>query len=128
MNRTEESRANMLENVLCRILGVSDKAYQIRIWIEGKGPEWDDFDETTEYIISDGRDILKEYTLFNMTDEQHRCFKKFFSEYEAFCDGPALDHYYLPERFIDTPEWTAITELAKEVIKSFNYQYRYPSC
>ena len=124
----DEGKSSWLKIILRRISGVSDKEYQKKIWIEGRGPECDDFDETSEYILGDGRDILKEYKSFGITEEQHHLLKNFRDHYEAFCDGPALEHYYLPERFIDTPEWTTITELAKEVIKAFNYQYRYPSC
>jgi hypothetical protein len=29
--------------------------------------------------------------------------------------------YYLPQLFIDTPEWGKIMEMAKEVLKAFNF-------
>ena len=122
----DDGKKTWLNTVLCRIQGVSDKAYQKRVWINGIGPECDDFDETSEYILGDARDILKEYPLFGITNQQYHLLKKFRDEYEAFCDLPDLI-YYIPERFIDTPEWTRLTELAKEVIKAFDYHYEFPS-
>ena len=121
----DEGKKSWLKTILSSIYGVSDKAYQRRVWIEGRGPEWDDFDETSEYIICDVRDVLKEYHLFGMTEYQFHLLKKFRDEYEVFCYQDLS--YHGPERFIDTPEWTRITELAKEVVKAFDYYYEFSS-
>ena len=121
----DDGKKTWLNTVLCRIQGVSDKAYQRRVWINGIGPECDDFDETSEYIICDMRDILKEHHLFGMTEYQYHLLNKFRDEYENFCYQDLS--YHGPERFIDTPEWTRITELAEEVIKAFDYHYVFPS-
>ncbi len=127
MNISEEDKKNIVDGLLFSIYGVSDKAYQRRVWIEGKGPEWDDFDETSEYVLGDGRSILKKYKEFGMTKDQYHILKKFWREYEKFCDGTGPEHA-LPERFIDSPEWTKVTVLAQEVVKAFNYTYKYPDC
>jgi hypothetical protein len=37
--------------------------------------------------------------------------------FEAFSDG-----HNWPAEFIDTPEWTKITEKAKEVLKAFHWK------
>ncbi|MES2200073.1 MAG: hypothetical protein V4489_07905 [Chlamydiota bacterium] len=121
-----EGKRAWLQTILSSVYAASDKVYQKRIWINGIGPECDDFDETSESILGDGREILKAYKEAGMTEDQYHIFKKFRDEYEAFCDKPGLEHY-LPELFIDTQEWTKITELAKEVIKTFDYHYVYPS-
>ena len=42
---------------------------------------------------------------------------KFLNEFRTFAD----ENNY-PEEFIDTPEWARITEMAKEVLKAFDYQ------
>lgn len=50
-----------------RVLGhISDKDYQIRVWIEGVGPEVDDFDETCCYFFVEADSILKNYTYFGL--------------------------------------------------------------
>ena len=58
---------------------------------------------------------------YPLTDAQYRILMAFHQEFNAFCRGPRFE-YYLPELFIDTPEWTKITERAKEVLKAFNYK------
>jgi hypothetical protein len=122
-----EGKKAWLQTILSSVYAASDKAYQKRVWINGVGPECDDFNETSESILGDGREILKAYKEAGMTDNQYLIFKKFHEAYEVFCDEPGLTHY-VPELFIDTPEWTRITEMAKEVIQAFNYRYAYPSC
>lgn len=43
--------------------------------------------------------------------------KKFYQEFRQFSDNNDL-----PKLFIDTPEWTHITEMAQEVLNAFNYK------
>lgn len=126
MSMSEESRKNILQFVISNIWHVSSKEYQKRVWIEGKGPEWDDFDETSMYILDEGDSLLQERKYLDITEQQYNLLKTFWDEYEIFCDKTDPEHY-LPELFIDTPEWTKITELAKEVVKAFDYHYVFPS-
>ena len=51
-----------------------------------------------------------------MSANQHAILKKFRDEFDRFCD----ENDY-PEEFIESPEWAEIIELAKEVLKAFNY-------
>jgi hypothetical protein len=53
---------------------------------------------------------------FWITDSQYQILRKFRDKFRAFSDG----HSYEP-LFIDTPEWSEITEMAKEVLKAFHY-------
>lgn len=117
MPMSEESLKNGLKNLLQDIYVVSNKDYQRRVWINGIGPECDDFDETSESILNEGRSIIEAHKKCGMTEPQYLLLKKFIDQYEAFCDKPVLE-YYLAEVFIDTPEWTKITELAQEVLTS----------
>jgi len=114
-------RKQILTSVLETIEGISDKEYQKRVWIRGEGPEVDDFDETTCNFFQDGNGVIQNYKDFGLTDKQHQMLAKFRDEFDAFCSGPALKHY-LPENFIDTPEWERIMSLAKEVLKAFDYK------
>lgn len=117
----EIDRKQILTSVLETIEGISDKEYQKRVWIRGEGPEVDDFDETCCNFFGDGDPLIENYKDFGLTDKQYHLLVKFRDEFDAFCYGPALKHY-LPEEFIDTPEWARIMEMAKEVLKAFNYQ------
>jgi hypothetical protein len=117
---TDEERRYILNEFLADIRGIADIDYQKRIWILGEGPECDDFGETRCRFFGTASAILEEYKKFHITDVQYRLTLKFSEEFEAFCRGPSLE-YYLPELFINTPEWAKITERAKEVLKAFNY-------
>lgn len=117
---TNDERKYILREHLRNIHGISDKEYQKRVWIRGEGPECDDFTETVCHFFDDGDPILKKYEDYNITKTQYSILKKFRNEFESFCDSPVRP--YLPDEFISTPEWTTITEMAKEVLKAFNYQ------
>jgi hypothetical protein len=110
----------ILNNVLKRIEAISNKDYQKRIWIEGKGPECDDFDETAEYFLLEGESIVKNYKEFGLTDNQYQLLKKLLINFDTFSNSP--ERGYLPQVFIESPEWTNITELAKEVLKAFDWK------
>lgn len=114
---TNEAKKQILISVLETIDNISDKKYQTRVWIQGKGPEVDDFDETCCNFFGDGDPLLENYKDFGLTESQYLVLKKFRDKFRAFSD-----EYYHPSEFIDTPEWNEITEMAKEVLKSFNYE------
>ncbi len=97
--------------------GISSKEYQRRVWIEGKGPECDDFDDTVCAFFDDGDPILKKYKDYGITDNQYHLLLKFRNAFETFSDKNNW-----PEEFIDTPEWAKIMEMAKEVLKAFDYK------
>ncbi|MEM6807541.1 MAG: hypothetical protein AAF696_39450, partial [Bacteroidota bacterium] len=94
---------------------------QKRVWIRGEGPEVDDFDETTCNFFQDGNGVIQNYKDFGLTDKQYQMLAKLRDEFDAFCSGLGLKHY-LPENFIDTPEWKQIINSAKDVLKAFNFQ------
>ena len=106
-------------NFLGVIEDISDKEYQKRVWIRGEGPEVDDFTEAVCYF-SDMEFILENYEEYPITKEQYQILDKFRNAFDEFIDGPRPG--YLPQEFIDTPEWTKITEMAKEVLTAFDYK------
>lgn len=117
----EIDRKQILLSVLETIEGIASKDYQIRVWILGRGPEVDDFDEICCNFFGDGDPLLDNYKDFGITENQYEILKKFRDEFAAFSHGPALN-YYFPHLFIDKPEWTKVTELAAEVLDAFGYQ------
>ena len=120
MAYTEEDKKYILNKHLRNISGIGDKEYQKKVWIRGEGPEVDDFDETVCYFFDNGDHILENYQDYKITESQYNILKNFRDEFESFNDG---DHRpYLPEEFIDTPEWEKIMNMAKEVLKAFDYQ------
>ena len=112
----DADKKNILDFLLKKISDISSKEYQTRVWIQGKGPEWDDFSETVCCFFSDADPIIESYKEFGITDEQNLILKRFRDEFDAF----SSKHHEAFE-FIDTPEWAEIMEKAKEVLKAFNY-------
>jgi hypothetical protein len=123
MNLSESDRKEVLNGFIRIFTRIYNKEYQRRVWIEGKGPECDDFDETADYILDDGRSIIVNFKDFGITDTQYLLLKTFFDEFEVFSD----EHDW-PADFIDTPEWTRITEMAKEVLKAFHWEMPVQDC
>jgi hypothetical protein len=112
----EINRKQILESFLETTEGISDKEYQKKVWIRGEGPEVDDFDETCCHFFDIGDPILKKYKDFGLTEHQYQVLKKFRDQFEIFSDENDF-----PELFIDTPEWAKIINMAKDVLKAFNY-------
>lgn len=112
----EINRKQILETFLRIISHISDIEYQERVWILGKGPEGDGFDETVCVLFSLGNPMLKEYKKFGISEDQYRLLIKFRDMFESFSD-----EHDLPQAFINTPEWESVVMMAKEVLKAFNY-------
>lgn len=110
-------KKRILNEFLRRISHISDKEYQERVWIQGKGPEIDDFDETCCHFFDDGDPILERYKEYAITETQYDLLKKFRNRFSDFADDNDLAW-----EFINTPEWEQIMGMAKEVLQAFNYQ------
>jgi hypothetical protein len=113
---TEGNRTDILNSFLETIKSISDVEYQRRAWIQGE-PPGTDFDETINNYFLEAEGILEHYKDFWITDSQYQILKKFRDKFEVF----ANDNHF-PHKFIDTPKWNEITEMAKEVLKAFNYR------
>lgn len=108
-------RIQIMETIIRIIDHISDKDYQTRIWIRGEGPEMDDFDETVCVFFGESDPVLENYQNYGLTKIQYEILKRFRDEFRKFCSGPALI-YYLPEKFINTPEWDQIVDGAKDLL------------
>lgn len=115
-----EDKKQILTSFLETIEGISDKNYQRRIWIRGEGPEVDDFTETVCHFFEEVDDILEKHKDFGIVKEQYEILKVLKNHFSNFIKGPRTD--YLPEEFIETPEWTKITEIAKQILEAFEYK------
>src|SRR5574342_110764 len=113
---TNEDKKQIMETFIRNMDHISDKEYQKRVWIRGEGPEVDDFDETVCHFSQEGDGIIEKYKDFGLTEHQCQMLKKFRDQFKAF-----YDENDFPEEFIDTPEWAKIMDLAKDVLKAFNF-------
>jgi hypothetical protein len=106
-------RKQIMETFIRMIDHISNKEYQKRAWIKG---EEADFDEAVCIFFGEGDPILKNYKDFGITEAQYKLLKKLRDEFRIFADENDF-----PEEFIDTPEWAKIMDLAKDVLKVFNF-------
>ncbi|MCI0381630.1 MAG: hypothetical protein L0207_01050 [Chlamydiae bacterium] len=120
MKLTDEAKRDILNFVLDLVAAIADKEYQKRVWIRGEGPQVDDFDETSDHFLHEGDGVIEKYKDFGITDIQYHLLVNFRNAFETFVDSPRRP--YLPEEFIDTPEWAKMMNMAKEVLKAFNYK------
>ena len=119
MDQDEINRKQVLDLFLETIECISNKEYQMRVWVRGEGPECDDFTETVCCFFDHEEFILRDYKKYGITESQYLILKKFRDEFEYFVDE---FHTEIEEEFIDTPEWARIMSLAKEVLEVFNYK------
>lgn len=117
---TNEDKKQILSGFLETVKGIYNKEYQKRIWIRGEGPEVDDFTETTCHFFEEGNSLLEEYRDFGLSNQQYKLLIKFRDEFDKFAKGPRPGGY-LPQEFINTPEWARMISMAKEVLRVFNY-------
>lgn len=113
----EINRKEVVKGFLQNIYRISDKEYQIRVWIEGRGPECHDFDEAVNEFSGDIDPILENYQDYGVSQTQYHLLKNFRDQFDAF-----QKINYWPPEFIDSPEWAKIMDLAKDVLKAFNFQ------
>lgn len=107
-------RKQIMETFIRMIDHISNKEYQKRAWIKG---EEADFDEAVCLFFGEGDPILENYKDFGITEDQYVLLKNLRDKFRIFADKNDF-----PEEFIDTPEWAQIMNLAKEVLKTLNYQ------
>jgi hypothetical protein len=117
MDFSEEARKNILKSILETVEWISDKGYQKRVWIHAEGPEVNDFCETCCRFSPEVDDIIENYKYFFVSEEQKDLLEKFTREFYSF-----RSTHYNELEFIDSPEWHRITEMAKEVLKAFDYK------
>lgn len=113
---TKDNRKDILNGFLETISSISDVEYQRKAWIRGEilGT---DFDETVNNYSLDAEGILEHYKDFGISEIRFQILKKFNKQ---FCDFYEKNDW--PQEFIDTPEWRRIAEMAKELLKVFNYK------
>jgi hypothetical protein len=116
-----EIRDQILNSLLQNITAISDKEYQMRIWIQGEGPEVDDFDETACNFFQDVRGVLSQYRAFGINKTQYTILMRFMELFDRFCNQYAI-HYVDENQFINTTEWQQIVDEAKKVLEVFNFK------
>ena len=113
MYKVEINRKQILETFIKMIEHFTDKQYQKRAWIKGEAA---DFDEAVCLFFESGDPILENYKSFGITELQHKLLMKLRNEFEVFSNENNF-----PQKFIDTPEWEKIIEMAEIVLRAFNY-------
>lgn len=112
----EMDRKEILTGFLETIKYIADKELQKKIWVRSEGPECYAYEDVIEDFFHEGEEIIENYQEYKITDTQCLLLKELWKKLDPFSE-----EYYLPEKFIDSPEWESITEQAKKVLKAFNY-------
>jgi hypothetical protein len=118
MQFSDEVKKQIVEGFIDIFTRISSKEFQKRIWIKGEGPEEDGYDDTVCDFFLGCDSIIENYKDFGITESQCNLLSKFRDLFDKFV---VESRHYLPEEFIDTPEWGEITDMAKEVLEAFNY-------
>lgn len=125
MDISEEDRKSLISVFLRDIEHLSDEEYQQRVWVEGRGPEAQDYGEFYDFFVNEDKAIIDNYKEYGITEEQHQLLIKLYSRLYAVDN--ALYFKLTEAEMIRTPEWKSVTEIAKDVLKAFNY-YKNKGC
>ena len=90
-----------------------DRDYQEKAWIRGEAA---DFDESVCLFFDISDPIIKNYEQFEITKNQYRILMHFHNEFRTFSKENDW-----PSEFLDTPKWSKIISMAKEVLEAFHY-------
>ncbi|MCH9621388.1 MAG: hypothetical protein S4CHLAM20_08080 [Chlamydiia bacterium] len=116
---TYQEGNSVLESFLETVEGISDKTYQERVWVRGEGPEIDCYYETVNFFFDLGEGLFKNHKVYGISDDQYELLIKFRNKFDEFY---RTQDYYDQEDLVNSDEWQQIIEMAKEVLKAFNYQ------
>lgn len=112
---TKEKKEHTFKEYLRLISHISDKEHQRRIWVRREGPECQAFDDAVCDFFDIGDLIINSYNEFEITKRQLDVLLKFREEFRKFTET-----HDSPQEFIDSADWTKITEMAKKVLKVFH--------
>ncbi len=110
---------------------LANQDYQRRVWIEGKGPEVDSFDDTICNYANFVDVVLNNPSLYPLTEAQESALRSLTAIFEDFYENGLGNCYiYQPQYFINSTEWRKVSEEATRVLKVFGYLagYRYIHC
>ena len=99
MEISNEDKKKILEGFIDIFTRIASREYQKRIWVDGEGPEFDDFDDTVNDFFLECDSILENYKDFGVGESQYKILKKFRDQFRTFSDENNW-----PPKFIDTPE------------------------
>lgn len=116
------NKKQFLDGYLDEIFWISNKEHQRRSWILGIELMGGDYGETINRFFDSDVVIKEYYKEFGITEDQNLLLRLFVEEFDNFVFGDHLSDHYDPSEFIDTPEWTRITDMAKGVLKVFDWK------
>jgi hypothetical protein len=109
MGIEEIDKKEFLKMFLSDLFRIANKEYQKRVWIEGRGPECDDFDETVNCFFDDGEIVMNHYIEFGITEVQYLLLKTFWDEFRSFSNGSSA---FLDRRFLYIFACERLTEVS----------------
>jgi hypothetical protein len=121
MNLSNEKKKQILEGFMDIFTRIASKEYQKRTWINGEGPEVDDFDETVNDFFGECDSIIDHRTEFGISDAQYDLLVNFRDDFDQFIIASRKS---IPYKFINTIEWDKLRKLSETILTAFNYSKR----
>ncbi len=117
------AKQQRLGSFIENIAHISDGRYQKRVWIKNEGPECEDIDDALCDFFDDGDPILEEHKDFGITKTQYKFLIALREKLDSFIDEYGVFAQEMPtENLIKLPEWKQIMNLAKDVLKAFDFK------
>jgi hypothetical protein len=111
MNKSKSQTVRIFLETIAEIFG---KKHQERAWVLREDSEDDDDTICDFFVMCDF--ILEKYKDLGITEAQHQILEKFRDKCKSFSDENGW-----PPAFIASPELREIMEMAREVLKAFDY-------
>jgi tetratricopeptide (TPR) repeat protein len=108
-------KKRILESFLGTLEEIPDEDCQEKVWILAEEPEHDDFIETIYHFFEGGDGILERCEGLGLTNEQYHLLVRFRDQLDQFVKR---SNSFLEQ----ASERDKIREMAKEILKAFNYR------
>jgi hypothetical protein len=105
----------VVSSLLEKIAYLSDKNYQLKIWINREGPQVNSFDETVNFFYDLSEIVCEKYKTLNLSENQLTLLKNFQKVLDPFIE---MEEEFSKE-ILNSCDSGALTKQAKEVLKAF---------
>lgn len=118
----DPSKDILKSGLLYRIDDIADKKSQQRIWIDERRPGYNPFQNIIKSFFETykTKKILENYKDYEITDPQRESLAKLYDELERYRLKAEGEEDL--EKILKDPEWHQIQDLAKEVMKAFDFK------
>jgi hypothetical protein len=111
MDNNKKGMKDLIVNLVHKF---SDKEYQKRVWLEGKGSECESYDEAFMFFCETYDDIREIYKNFGFSEEQNELLEAFYKKIDEYDENAPRDYAAI----LNDPKWNEICQFAKKVYEA----------